>query len=677
MVSLAIFMVTTDIGLLSIALPVIITELRADAALTGWIALIYALVTASLYLPCGRLSDLVGRARVFRIGFLLYAVSSLSAALAQSGGQLIFFRGCQAIGSALIMTNSFALVTTLFPPQERGRAMGISGGTVSALGYTLGPVIGGLLTYSLGWRANFSVTAFLAFVGFVAAFVLLRDDSHAAARTAQKESFDFVGALTFALGISALLLALTGGQGRWHSTVIWTQCLTGLLALVFFVWWEKRTQSPLLDLQLFRIPTFAFGNVARLITFITISLNSLLMPLFLQLALKLDPLHSGLLIAPTALALALLGIGDHGTELVHGEGPAMQAATFLPEQHWPSRRQPNCQRRPQQEPRQRHDRARERVAARRDARAGRPEGRPDGDDRSGRHRAGRRPCLSGAHRAHRGAPGARGVEGAGAALAAGGAGGDQAVRAGDHPGRRRPTPARGVAGAARGHRPGALPLGRRRRTPGDGATGASARTRIGGPARRPRGRARADRGGCRPGPRHGGGQPGAPDPADRDGGSRGPRDVAVALGRPGVGPVTRDEGWEHFDVEADVGVRAWGPTRASAFAQATLGMFALALSPDDVVAAETREVRAQGDSPETLLVNWLNECLYVHEIEGFAVGGAEVTALGDTTVHGLLRGEEIDRARHRVGTVVRAVPLRQARVTEPGNRCEVSVVVDL
>jgi len=141
--------------------------------------------------------------------------------------------------------------------------------------------------------------------------------------------------------------------------------------------------------------------------------------------------------------------------------------------------------------------------------------------------------------------------------------------------------------------------------------------------------------------------------------------------------VTATPGWEHFDVEADVGVRAWGPTRAAAFEQAALGMFALVVAPGDVVEAETREVRAQGDSPENLLVNWLNECLYVHEIEGFAVRRVEVIRLVETTVHGLLCGEALDRARHRLGTVVKAVTLHQARVTEPGVRHEVSVIVDV
>jgi EmrB/QacA subfamily drug resistance transporter len=306
-VSLGTFMVTMDIGLLSIALPTIITELRADIALAGWITLIYALVTASLYLPCGRLSDILGRSKVYRLGFLFYAVTALIAGFAQEGWQLIFFRGLQAVGSALIMTNSFAMITTLFPPAERGRAMGMAGGTVSALGYTLGPVIGGLLTYALGWRANFFVTAVLSFIGFAAAGFLLRGDVGDPARGARQEPFDFIGAVSSALGIAMLLLALTGGQnGDWQSAFVAAQVFAGVVSLVFFVWWEGRARSPLLDLRLFRIRAFSYGNIARMISFIAISMASLMMPFFLQLAMGMDPLQAGLLVAPISLGLALL-----------------------------------------------------------------------------------------------------------------------------------------------------------------------------------------------------------------------------------------------------------------------------------------------------------------------------------------------------------------------------------
>ena len=153
--SLATLIVTADSGQLSIALPLIIKDLHADLALASWIALVYALITASLYLPCGRMADLLGVGNLFLAGFVLYSISSLAAGAAQGAGQLIFFRALQAAGSALIMANNFALVTALFPREERGRAMGIAGGTVSALGYTLGPVLGGELTHAFGWRSNF------------------------------------------------------------------------------------------------------------------------------------------------------------------------------------------------------------------------------------------------------------------------------------------------------------------------------------------------------------------------------------------------------------------------------------------------------------------------------------------------------------------------------------------
>ena len=140
---------------------------------------------------------------------------------------------------------------------------------------------------------------------------------------------------------------------------------------------------------------------------------------------------------------------------------------------------------------------------------------------------------------------------------------------------------------------------------------------------------------------------------------------------------TTTAGWEQFDVDADVGVRAWGPTRTEAFAQAALGVFALIVSPDEVDEREHREVRAQADSPETLLVNWINECLYVHEIEGFVARRITVLSASDTLAHGVLHGEPFDTGRHRPGTVVKAVTLHQASVVERDGRHQVSVIVDV
>ena len=304
--SIATLIVTADTGQLSIALPLIITEFNADLTLASWIVLAYALITASLYLPCGRLSDLVGVGRLFLAGFVLYGVSSVAAGSAQNTAQLLIFRALQAAGSALIMANNFALVTALFPPEERGRAMGIAGGSISAIGYTLGPVIGGLLTHSLGWRSNFFVSAALAFVGCGAARLLLPPESFHGS-TAKREPFDLTGALSFACSISLLLFGLaTAQKAGWQSLLVSIPVIGGLAMLAFFIRWEKRASFPLLDLALFRIPAFALGNIARWISFIAMSVSILLMPFFLQIVMGLDPLHAGFLVAPTPFAMALL-----------------------------------------------------------------------------------------------------------------------------------------------------------------------------------------------------------------------------------------------------------------------------------------------------------------------------------------------------------------------------------
>jgi protein archease len=138
-----------------------------------------------------------------------------------------------------------------------------------------------------------------------------------------------------------------------------------------------------------------------------------------------------------------------------------------------------------------------------------------------------------------------------------------------------------------------------------------------------------------------------------------------------------NEGYDYFEVEADVGVHAWAPSQARAFAQIALGVLALTVDPASVEPAERREVRAQGTTRESLVVNWINECLYVHEIEGIVVRQVDVDLCTADVVHGVLHGEEIDRSRHRLGTVVKAATLHRVEVTEADGRWDVRVVVDV
>ena len=136
-------------------------------------------------------------------------------------------------------------------------------------------------------------------------------------------------------------------------------------------------------------------------------------------------------------------------------------------------------------------------------------------------------------------------------------------------------------------------------------------------------------------------------------------------------------GWEHFEVEADVGVRAWGTSRRAAFAQAALGVLALSVDPASVSNRESRAVRAQAETPETLLAAWIDECLYVHEIEGFVARDVEVTECTDTVAHGRLLGEPIDASRHRLGTVVKGATLHGISVTTEAGLHQVKIIVDV
>jgi len=139
----------------------------------------------------------------------------------------------------------------------------------------------------------------------------------------------------------------------------------------------------------------------------------------------------------------------------------------------------------------------------------------------------------------------------------------------------------------------------------------------------------------------------------------------------------RAPGWEHFDVEADVGVHGWGATRAESFAQATLGVFALLVEPAEVQARERREVRAQADGPEALLVAWIDECIYVHEIEGFVVRDVELSVCSDRLAHGVLHGEPFDPGRHRLGSMVRGATGNQVAVEVREGVHESRITVDV
>lgn len=137
------------------------------------------------------------------------------------------------------------------------------------------------------------------------------------------------------------------------------------------------------------------------------------------------------------------------------------------------------------------------------------------------------------------------------------------------------------------------------------------------------------------------------------------------------------EGFDYFPVAADVGIRGWGPTLETAFRQTGLGLFALMVDAESIEERESREVRAQGDTPETLLVNWLNDCLYLHDVEGFLARRIDFAVFEERRLHSILWGEAVDPGRHRLGTVVKAATYHQLTIGRVNDGWEIRVILDI
>jgi EmrB/QacA subfamily drug resistance transporter len=281
----------------NIALPRIGQEFGLDAISLGWVTTVYLVSAGVLLLPFGRLADIYGRKRIFLYGISLYTLSSVLCGLAPSAGLLILFRVLQGIGGAMIFGTGVAILTSVFPPQERGKALGLNVAAVY-LGLSMGPFLGGILTAQLGWRSVFLVIAPLGIVEIVLILGKLRGEW----AEARGERFDGIGAVLYAL----MFLALIYGFSELPSRMGVLSLTAGLAGMVAFILWEVRVESPVLDIRLFQQNTvFAFSNLAALINYSATFAVSFLLSLYLQYIYGMDPQGAGsiLLVQPIVQAI--------------------------------------------------------------------------------------------------------------------------------------------------------------------------------------------------------------------------------------------------------------------------------------------------------------------------------------------------------------------------------------
>ncbi|WP_438447244.1 MFS transporter [Gorillibacterium sp. sgz5001074] len=324
------FMSTLDGSIANVALPTISTTVHAPVHDVQWVLTSYLLTICATLPIMGKLSDLLGRSRVYNFGFLLFAAGSALCAWSGTLPLLILSRIIQALGASCLMTNSQAIVAEVFTSGDRGRALGIVG-TMVSVGSLTGPGIGGVLVDHYGWPSIFWINVPIGLIGFAAGLFILPKDRAAGRR----EPFDVAGSILFMAGIVSLLYTLSNAQDwGWSSASSVTGLTAAGLLLVVFYLWERRLAHPMLDFGLYRIRAFATGNVAALLSFVALFCINVMMPFYMEDVLGFSPEITGYTMMMNPLAMAIVAplsgwLSDRiGPNLLTTAGLAVNALGF-------------------------------------------------------------------------------------------------------------------------------------------------------------------------------------------------------------------------------------------------------------------------------------------------------------------------------------------------------------
>jgi len=297
-VAITSFMGTFLISSINIALPAIEKSFGLDAISLSWVVTSFLLATAMFLLPIGRWGDLTGIRRLFKMGIVIFTLSSLVCGFAPSGFWLIFFRYIQGIGAALTGTSGPAILVSAFLPKHRGRVLGIS---VSAVyfGLAFGPFAGGFLTQSFGWRSIFYVATGLGIITNIIALVFLGKDEISDGKI---KKINLKGTVFYMIG----LIALVYGSSFIPTLTGWLMLAGGILALAFFWNLENRSTLPVIETKLYtHNRLFAYSNLAALINYSATFAIVFLLSLYLQKVQQLSPREAGLLLVAQPIMMAI------------------------------------------------------------------------------------------------------------------------------------------------------------------------------------------------------------------------------------------------------------------------------------------------------------------------------------------------------------------------------------
>ncbi|HEX9018940.1 MAG TPA: MFS transporter [Anaerolineaceae bacterium] len=295
-------MAAIDGTIVILGLPDIMQALHSDLVEMIWVIMAYILVSTIFLLTFGRVADLFGRVRMYNLGFVIFTVGSALCGFSVTGWELILSRVVQGAGAAMMVVNSVALITEVFPANERGRALGINAITWAA-GGVIGPVLGGLILSAGDWRWIFFINVPIGIAGALWGYITLREIS----QRAKGERFDPVGAISFSLGLTALLGALTLGISLgWTSAPILGLFAVFVVMLVIFVFWEQHTPNPVLDFSLFSHRVYTFSVLATMLQSLALFAVNFMVIFYLQGVRGYDPLKAALLMIPLPVTTSII-----------------------------------------------------------------------------------------------------------------------------------------------------------------------------------------------------------------------------------------------------------------------------------------------------------------------------------------------------------------------------------
>jgi EmrB/QacA subfamily drug resistance transporter len=324
------FMATLDSSIVNVALPVMAKRLSVNMASIEWVVTSYLIIVSATILIFGRLGDIIGKTLIFQWGIVIFTIGSLLCGISTSLSFLVISRIIQGVGAACTMANSQGIITHIFPQQERGKALGISG-TFVALGTMVGPPLGGLIVSAFSWHYIFLINVPVGIAAFImGARMLPKKES------ASEEKLDLRGAAMFSLSIILLFSGLLKGHQTGYTNPIIIMAFIGsILFFSAFMWWESRIEEPLLELGMFKNKLFSISIFCGFISFTSISCTNLIQPFYLQDVIKLSPAATGLfmMIYPLILSVVAPASGSLsdkiGSELLTFIGLILTASGLL------------------------------------------------------------------------------------------------------------------------------------------------------------------------------------------------------------------------------------------------------------------------------------------------------------------------------------------------------------